>query len=414
MTSLTVDTPTPSSARAAREAPLRLAIVAAIDAACARIAPAWPLDRLIAVNPYWGFVDRPIEDAAAHLTALSGTRLTMARSGFRARFAAGEFAERHLLAALRESGPELSLEGVLDELEKPEQATARYPSMVDWLDAHRDLDRELSFDDLVTRQLSQTCAAYADDAQASWSVSRDGGLYAAFRALLVDDESPRLLVGLTGLGAAAKKLPEDPRALIGHALSAMKLAPSEYEDYLTALLLSVLGWASAFAFTRWDARLVGRDDDAIVHLLAARLRGSCCSTSGSRARSSGSGGERLAVSGPRDSLPSVIARGWTGWLSARSSCPIRSRCSRPSAAASMWPRAHTPARSWCSASTCAPRSSAAASSMGDRSSRRSASRASSVCQWPTSHCAGAPALSSRVSSPPACASWTAASTTPVQ
>lgn len=273
MTSLTVDTPTPSSRaeQPGAEAPLRLAIVAAIDAACARIAPAWPLDRLIAVNPYWGFVDRPIEDAAAHLTALSGTRLTMARSWFRARFAAGEFAERHLLAALRESGPELSLEGVLAELEKPEQAAARYPSMVDWLDAHRDLDRELSFDDLVTRQLSQTCAAYADDAQASWSVSRDGGLYAAFRALLVDDESPRLLVGLTGLGAAAKKLPEDPRALIGHALSAMKLAPSEYEDYLTALLLSVLGWASAFAFTRWDARLAGRDDDAIVHLLAARL-----------------------------------------------------------------------------------------------------------------------------------------------
>ena len=28
---------------------------AAVDAACARIAPAWPLDRLIAVNPYWGF-----------------------------------------------------------------------------------------------------------------------------------------------------------------------------------------------------------------------------------------------------------------------------------------------------------------------------------------------------------------------
>ena len=102
MTSLTVDTPTPSSRaeQPGAEAPLRLAIVAAIDAACARIAPAWPLDRLIAVNPYWGFVDRPIEDAAAHLTALSGTRLTMARSGFRARFAAGEFAERHLLAAM--------------------------------------------------------------------------------------------------------------------------------------------------------------------------------------------------------------------------------------------------------------------------------------------------------------------------
>ena len=40
-----------------------------IDAACGRIAPAWPLDRMIAVNPYWGFVDRPIEAAAAELSA---------------------------------------------------------------------------------------------------------------------------------------------------------------------------------------------------------------------------------------------------------------------------------------------------------------------------------------------------------
>ena len=273
MTSLVVDTPpmSPRSQHARDHAPLRLAVVAAIDAACARIAPAWPLDRLIAVNPYWGFVDRPIEDAAAHLSALSGTRLTMARSWFRARLTAGEFAERHLLAALRTSAPALSLADVLAALEEPEPAASRYPTMVDWLDAHRDLSHELSFGDLVTRQLSQTCAAYADEAQASWSVPREEGLYAAFRALLVDDESPRLLVGLSGLGAAAEKLPEDPRALIEHSLSAMKLAPSEYEDYLTALLLSVLGWASAFAFVRWDARLTGGDDDAIVHLLAARL-----------------------------------------------------------------------------------------------------------------------------------------------
>ena len=50
-----------------------------IDRVCARVAPAWPLDRLIAVNPYWGYVDRPIEEAAAQLSALSGTRLTMPR-----------------------------------------------------------------------------------------------------------------------------------------------------------------------------------------------------------------------------------------------------------------------------------------------------------------------------------------------
>ena len=48
-----------------------------IDRACARIAPTWPLDQFIAVNPYWGWVDQPMPQAAAALEALGGTRLTL-------------------------------------------------------------------------------------------------------------------------------------------------------------------------------------------------------------------------------------------------------------------------------------------------------------------------------------------------
>ena len=48
-----------------------------IAGACARIAPTWPLDRFIAVNPYWGWRATPIADAAARLGVLAGTSLTM-------------------------------------------------------------------------------------------------------------------------------------------------------------------------------------------------------------------------------------------------------------------------------------------------------------------------------------------------
>ena len=43
-----------------------------IDTACARIAPTWPLDQFIAVNPYWGWVDRPVGEAAAALGVSRG------------------------------------------------------------------------------------------------------------------------------------------------------------------------------------------------------------------------------------------------------------------------------------------------------------------------------------------------------
>ncbi len=64
---------------------------AAIESACKRIAPTWPLDQFIAVNPYWGFVEQPMAVAAAHLGQLSGTSLLMPRSDYLAQWQAGAF-----------------------------------------------------------------------------------------------------------------------------------------------------------------------------------------------------------------------------------------------------------------------------------------------------------------------------------
>ncbi len=48
------------------------AIKEAADRACSRIAPTWPLDRFIAVNPFWGRIDKRLPLVAAELAALSG------------------------------------------------------------------------------------------------------------------------------------------------------------------------------------------------------------------------------------------------------------------------------------------------------------------------------------------------------
>jgi len=39
----------------------------ACDDACRRIAPAWPLDRAIAVNPHWGRIGMPLRRVAARM-----------------------------------------------------------------------------------------------------------------------------------------------------------------------------------------------------------------------------------------------------------------------------------------------------------------------------------------------------------
>ena len=44
-------------------------ILEAAERACGRIAPTWPLDRFIAVNPFWPRTDKPLPRVAGEQTA---------------------------------------------------------------------------------------------------------------------------------------------------------------------------------------------------------------------------------------------------------------------------------------------------------------------------------------------------------
>lgn len=52
--------------------PAPAALNPAIESACSRMAPTWPLDRFIAVNPLWGHIERPLPEVAATLAGLTG------------------------------------------------------------------------------------------------------------------------------------------------------------------------------------------------------------------------------------------------------------------------------------------------------------------------------------------------------
>ena len=243
----------------------------AITGACARIAPVWPLDRMIAVNPFWGFVDSPIEQAAAQLGALSGATLLMPRTWYRAQFAAGRFLERHVAQAIAIAGSTRTVADVMATMQRDESVPAHWRLMTDAADIGRDVSHAMPWAEFVTRHISQTCAAYFDEGQARWTPDRADGLYPLWRELALHDGAPRMLMGLHGFRDAAAALPVEPRALIAEALDALEVPHALRDEYLTALLLSVNGWASVCAFQRWEARLVSSDDDQIVHLLAVRL-----------------------------------------------------------------------------------------------------------------------------------------------
>ena len=247
------------------------AIREAIGSACKRIAPTWPLDQFIAVNPYWGFVDDEIQIAGRRIESYSGSRMVMPRSFYRDQWRAGAFRAEHLQKALDRSGHNISMSALVREFEGESQSVPRVPLATLIADSQRDLLHGMSISDFVTHNVSQHCASYFDRCQSSWETQHKTDLYQSWLHHASTDMSPLLLMGIHNVRRHARSLPEKPLGMIAEALQALPIPRSEWENYLTALLMSMNGWASWCAYERWQAQLAQRDDDHIVQLLAIRL-----------------------------------------------------------------------------------------------------------------------------------------------
>ena len=247
-------------------------ILSSVRAACSRMAPVWPLDRFIAVNPWWERTANEFGDVAARLGALSGARLLMPREHYKARWQQGQIGQEDLRAACREVGLRIPEAELFLHLERP-QPLQRMQLMTHAMDAHRDLRHNMSWETEVTHQLSQFCAAWFDRGQAAWHMDSDESFYSAWLHTVRHERGIGLLMGARKLNSILCQLPEDPDVLLVNAMRSLDVPSNLQQAYLEALLLSINGWASWCAYQRWQDNLAGREnpDPVIRHLLAARL-----------------------------------------------------------------------------------------------------------------------------------------------
>ena len=252
--------------------------LAGIDAACAlacrMIAPAWPLDRAIAVNPHWSRIGLPVRQVAARMAVLGDIQVFPSRPTQQLAWEAGRITAPDLAHALAKV-PAAMAAGLtpaqcLQALQRREAVT-RLPLLIDLLDADPQRHSRLSWRQAITHQVSQTCAAYFDTHQADWHPVRQQGLYAFWRDTLQHDHGIGVLMGLPRLGQALKALPPTRQDAEHWVLQRLGLPPAVWADYLEAVLLTVNGWASWCAYLGWQARLEGREDGHLRDLLAIRL-----------------------------------------------------------------------------------------------------------------------------------------------
>jgi uncharacterized protein len=249
-----------------------------IDAACAQacraIAPAWPLDRSIAVNPHWSRIDMPVRQVAARMAVLGAIQVFPPRGQQRQAFDSGRIVIDDLYEVLatlplaRAAG--LDAAACLAALNN-DRTIPPLPLLIDLLESELQRDARLGWRHAITHQVSQACAAYFDERQADWQPERSAGLYAFWRDTLLHDHGIGALMGLPELGRALSTLPATPQEAERWVLERLGLPQPVWADYLEAVLLTVNGWASYCAYLGWQARLDGGADTHLRELLAIRL-----------------------------------------------------------------------------------------------------------------------------------------------
>ncbi|MGE0312194.1 MAG: YbcC family protein [Lautropia sp.] len=247
---------------------------AACTQACRAIAPTWPLDRAIAVNPHWERIGMPVRSVAARMAILGDIRVFPPRGQLHAAWACGRIGAADLASALAQL-PAAEAAGLDATRAVAELARApslpRLPLLIDLLDDDPAGRERLSWRQAITHQVSQVCAAYFDTHQADWQPDRGGGLYAFWRDTLTHDHGIGALMGLPDIADRLAALPATREDAERWVLRRLGLPQTCWADYLEAVLLTVNGWASWCAYLAWEARLAGRSDAHLRDLLAIRL-----------------------------------------------------------------------------------------------------------------------------------------------
>ena len=246
----------------------------ACSQACQAIAPAWPLDRAIAVNPHWSRIGMPLRRVAARMAVLGGIQVfpprdQQLRSWREKRISATDLAYAlRLLPDAQELG--LTPRQCTDALQAC-QPVEQLPLLIDVLDNDPYRHARLSWRQAITHQVSQTCAAYFDKHQADWQPERTHGMYAFWRDTLQHDHGIGLLMGLPHISRAIHALPATAQEAERWVIKHLGLPQMVWVDYLESVLLTVNGWASWCAYLGWQAGLEGGKDSHLRELLAIRL-----------------------------------------------------------------------------------------------------------------------------------------------
>lgn len=252
----------------------------AIQTACRRIPPLWPLSHFVAVNPFLGWSDHHFLDVARRLQPVAHGDMFLPSAYYLEQIGNGRITQEDLNLALQgedQSRPDLgigtsqvtdltSLQSALkDELDGSE------PDRVWTFAEHVDREMGLQWNSLIVEEISKWCSVYFDQGQSSWSMPwKDCSLWDAWRQAAQSDLNPELN-GLSQFRRFVQSLPPDPRETIRASLEALKIPQASTAVFLHRQLMTISGWSGYVQYLVREKSMVGQSDDSLIGLLGIRM-----------------------------------------------------------------------------------------------------------------------------------------------
>ncbi|TRX58878.1 DUF2309 domain-containing protein [Fulvivirga sp. M361] len=235
--------------------------------ACKKIAPVWPLENFVAVNPYLGLTDKKFGAVAHDLAAAGGIQMTLPASFYLQKFEEGVITTEDITRALNNQQHEVEVSAFINDIKHKNYNSEEIKAVATLADIATQVTNK-DWGRFLTARVSVWAASYFDNGQALWTAAdQTQGLFASWKAEAEVDRTPEL-TGLKGFRKLVKSIPDNPVEAIERALQTLNIPEEGLSLYLHRILLRVGGWSAYAARLDWENELYGGKDGKLIEFLA--------------------------------------------------------------------------------------------------------------------------------------------------
>ena len=243
-----------------------------LDKAVKRVAPLWPLESFVAVNPYLGLSHLNFQAAAQRLAKVGGGQLTLPTEFYLKALEQDAMKRQDVKQVLEQvaTHQNMPVEQFIEQLNTEEGPTAlpEVQSFTDIATAIMGYD----WNQWTVDTISSWAAVYFDQGQAQWNTTQGSrSLFQAWRAEAQINRTPDAH-GLPGFRKAVDAMPQGPIEAAQWALHLLGLPTVGIDLYLHRLLMRVQGWAAYAGYLDWQQNLYQKTEGkAQIEFLAVLL-----------------------------------------------------------------------------------------------------------------------------------------------